>query len=92
MSEHRLSREEEIALLILRYLEDHPQAKDTIEGISQWWLAREGSRYTRAEVQRAVTRLLDEDLIVTTQPQGSPHCYAANPQKLEEISKILRGS
>ena len=92
MSEHRLSREEKIALQILRYMEEHPQAKDTIEGISQWWLAHEGGRYRLTEVERAMSRLVAEGLIVANKRKGSARCYGANPRKLEAISKILKGS
>jgi hypothetical protein len=92
MSEHRLSKEEKIALQILRYMEKHPQAKDTIEGISQWWLAHEGDRYRLNEVEHALSRLVAEGLILTSERKGSARCYSASPQKLEAISKILSGS
>jgi hypothetical protein len=92
MSEGQTSREERIALQILRYMEEHPQAKDTIEGISQWWLAREAGEYRLADVERAVTRLVAKDLIVTNNRKGSARCYGANPRRLEAISKILKSS
>jgi len=91
MVERQPSREAQIVRGILQYLHDHPQAKDTVEGISQWWLPREAG-YTTAEVDRAVTQLISEGLIVTTQRKGSPQCYAANPSRLGSISKFLKGS
>jgi hypothetical protein len=91
MSEHRSSNEEKIARQILRYVDEHPQAKDTIEGISQWWLTHEGGRYKVGEVERAVLRLVSADLIVANERKGSARCYGANPRKLEAISKILNG-
>jgi hypothetical protein len=90
MSEQPRSAEERIALRILAYLEEHPQAKDTIEGISQWWLAGEGSQHKIAGLERALAHLLSKKLIVSTQGKGLPRCYAVNPAKLEEISKMLR--
>jgi hypothetical protein len=90
MSEQPRSAEERIALRILAYLEEHPQAKDTIEGIWQWWLAGEGGKLRIAELERALSDLLAKKLIVSTQGKGLPQCYAVNPAKLEEISKILR--
>jgi hypothetical protein len=33
--------------------------------------------------------LVSRDLIAATQLKGSPPCYAANPKKLEEISRML---
>jgi hypothetical protein len=90
MSEQPGSAEEKIALRILAYLEEHPQAKDTIEGISQWWLAGEGDKPKIAELERALSDLVSKKLMVSTQGKGLPRCYAVNPEKLEEISKILR--
>jgi len=90
MVERQSSREVQIVRGILQYLQDHPKAKDTVEGISQWWLPREAG-YTPAEVDRAVSQLLSEGLIVTTQHKGSPQCYAANPSRLGSIAKLLKG-
>ena len=66
MSEPSHSEEEKIALQILAYLKEHPQAKDTIEGISQWWLGSGGRKYRPSDVERAVFSLLSRDLLVST--------------------------
>ncbi|WP_460036182.1 hypothetical protein [Methylothermus subterraneus] len=45
-----------IAAEIEAYLERHPQAADTLEGIRDWWLSsRSGSP---EEIQRALERLI----------------------------------
>jgi len=90
MSEQPSSAEDRISLRILAYLREHPQAKDTIEGISQWWLAGEGARPRLVELERALESLYSKKLILSTEGQGLPRCYAMNQVKLEEISKILR--
>jgi hypothetical protein len=90
MSEDARSAEEEIALQILEYLKDHPQAKDTIEGISQWWLRLGEAKHRLADVEAALACLLSRDLIVSTQLKGSPQFYAVNAEKLKEISRILK--
>ena len=51
---------------ILRYLEENTSAKDTLEGIAQWWLLREWSKRKVVEVEGAVSLLLSKDLIVET--------------------------
>lgn len=40
---------------ILNYLRDHPDAEDTVEGISQWWVGE-----TRAVVEKALCILVRE--------------------------------
>lgn len=81
--------EEKIAQEILSYLDHHPEAKDTLDGIAQWWLLREWSERKLAEVERAVLLLLSKDLIVETRRQGLPPIYRLNHDKLAEISAIL---
>ena len=81
----------ELARTILRYLESFPRAKDTREGIAQWWLLREWSERKLMDVQRAIDFLLSEGLIIETRMEGAAPFYRVNPEKWEEIRKILGG-
>jgi hypothetical protein len=83
---------QDIAREILRYLEHYPEAKDTIDGINQWWLRREGSKRLRRDVEQAVALLLSQGLILETRRPGVPPFYQLNPQQRAAISKILKGS
>jgi len=80
----------ELARSILRYLDEHPEANDTLDGIAQWWLLREWSERKVMDVQRAVGFLLSKDLVVEARIGRSPPFYRVNQEKSEEISKILR--
>ena len=82
-------QEEEIGRSILRYLQEHPDAKDTLEGIAQWWVLKEWSALRFAAVERAVTILLAKDLIVETRREGSPPYYRLNQDKKRLISRII---
>ena len=46
---------------ILEYLETHPQATDTLEGIARFWLS--GTCDDREQVERIVTDLVDRGLM-----------------------------
>jgi hypothetical protein len=78
-----------LALTILRYLEKHPDAKDTLEGIEEWWLLREGTKGGLAEVESAVSFLLSKDLLVETRREGLPPYFQLNQNKQSEVSRIL---
>lgn len=82
----------DIAWAILRYLESHPEAKDTLDGIAHWWLRREWSERLLGDVERAVALLVSRGLVLETQRQGVPPYYGLNPQKQGEISRLLRDS
>ncbi len=86
------AKELEIARAILRYLRSHPEAKDTLDGIAQWWLLREWTERRVAEVERAVSFLVTEELVLQTGRIGLPPYYQLNHQKGTEISEILESS
>jgi Fe2+ or Zn2+ uptake regulation protein len=45
-----------VAEAVVRYLDEHPDAADTVEGIAQWWLPASWCVDTRT-VQSALARL-----------------------------------
>lgn len=48
---------------ILRYLTENPGARDTFEGIAEWWLLEHDIRTATEKVRRAVGRLVSEGLL-----------------------------
>lgn len=72
------SAERETARAILRYLVKHPEAKDTLEGIAQWWLGGGISR--RVNVERAVSLLLSRGLVLETRRKGLSPFYQLVPK------------
>jgi hypothetical protein len=82
----------DIAREILRYLDHHPEAKDTLDGIAQWWLRREQGTPVLGDVEGAVSWLCSRGLLLETRRPGVPPYYRLNPQQREATSKILRGT
>ena len=82
----------DLAREILRYLEGHPAAKDTVDGIAQWWLRRVGGAHGRRDVERAVALLCSHDLILETRRTGLPPYYQRNPQQRGAIARLLTGA
>jgi hypothetical protein len=89
--EPEAATERDIAWQILRHLEQHPAAKDTLDGIAQWWLRPERSDPSREEVEGAVAFLISRGFLLETRRPGVPPYYQLNDKRREEISKLLKG-
>jgi hypothetical protein len=59
---------------ILRYLLEHPEAQDTIDGIADWWLTERIVRQGIAEVEIALSHLVERGLVdVAVREDGKRH-------------------
>ncbi len=57
---------------IVSYLESHPDARDTPEGIRRWWLVAVSGEFTDMEVIAALAQLLQHDRVTRmTLPDGT---------------------
>ena len=75
---------------ILRYLIEHPEAKDTTNGILRWWLPRGGMDRAEEEVQEVLDTLVARGWLTQRQTITSQKLYGMNKEKLEEIKLFLR--
>ena len=80
-----------IAREILRYLDLNPEAKDTLDGIAQWWLRRAPSAQVLQDVERAVIWMLGQGVLLESRRPGMPPYYRLHPQPRETITKFLKG-
>lgn len=85
-------KETEIARAILHYLQVHPDAKDTLEGIAQWWLLKEWTERRFQQIEASISLLVSKGLVVERRREGLPPYYWLNRAKQEEISRILNGT
>lgn len=61
----------ETAERILSYLEDHPQAADTVRGVQSWWLRERVPRVSEAVVAEALEKLVARGYLMSqTTPGG----------------------
>ena len=55
--------QDEIDRAVFRYLEAHPSAADTLEGITEWWLERRRVVIAVEAVTTALERLIGQGLV-----------------------------
>ncbi len=78
---------------ILRYLIEHPDAKDTIEGITRWWIPPQrprGGEWKREVVQGAMDELVARGWIVRRETTPSHVVYGLDKQHLTTIANSVR--
>jgi hypothetical protein len=73
---------------ILRYLLEHPDAKDTVTGVLHWWVP---THPPEASVQEALEVLVAQGWLTQRQTITSQPLYGLNTEKLEEIKAYLHG-
>jgi hypothetical protein len=78
-----------VSLKILRYLEQHPDAADTLEGIVEWWVPKQSIYEEERVVQQALDQMVKQKLILTTESSSARKHYRLNTECLDEIRRII---
>jgi hypothetical protein len=79
-----------IAREILTYLEKHPEAQDTLDGILQNWFSDRKDRYKPTVVREVVKDLVLEGTILEEKTQGSNTVYRLNLAKRNKMKKLSK--
>jgi len=74
--------EEELTSAVLRYLAENPRAMDTLEGIAEWWIARQQIRVEVTTLARVLRRLAERGLLEVT-GSGEYARYSLKPDRHE---------
>jgi hypothetical protein len=74
---------------IVQYMTRHPEARDTLSGIRDWWLPP-GSSYTSVELHEALDTLTAWGWLVKYALVGETVVYGVAEAALEQANKFLR--
>ena len=74
---------------VLSYMLENTAAKDTLEGIVEWWLLERKIERSTAEVKSVLDELTAKDLIVELRAPDSRIHYQINRSKQTEIVALL---
>ena len=78
-----------LAYEVFSYLSQHPEAQDTVEGITKWWLLEQRIRHSVAEVTAVLSEFVAQELIITRCGMDGQIHYRVNPKKQREIRRRL---
>lgn len=70
---------------ILRYLIEHPDVQDTLEGIVQWWILEERLKDSLDNVRQTMLVLEEMEFVMSHQAGDGRVHYMLNREKLAEI-------
>ena len=74
------------------YLHSYPDAKDTAEGIANWWLRARGANVDQSDVKEALNDLLATGCLTVTGSLSSHRIYGLNPLRRTELQQLLESS
>ncbi len=75
------------AQAILDYLRRNPEAQDTVDGISQWWLPREQLAPRTAAIRKALQELIEAKLISEHHGKDAQISYRITTLGLQQSEK-----
>jgi Fe2+ or Zn2+ uptake regulation protein len=68
----------QMAEAIKRYLQQHPQAADTLDGVVNWWLLRQRYETATSIVGKALNQLVEQGELTTITTTGGKTIYRLN--------------
>jgi hypothetical protein len=83
-------RASRIASEVLLYLVEHPDAQDTLQGITDWWLMERRIKEQSALVQAALAELVANGLVVEEKRAGVQTRYRINRDRYAAIMEITK--
>lgn len=81
----------DIAHEILAYLLDHPKARDTIDGIVDWWLLEQEIKWQKEMVKEVLEELVGRGMVLEYKGEDSRIHYRLNQERHNEIKSFLAG-
>jgi hypothetical protein len=74
---------------ILQYLIDNPNAQDTVEGITTWWLLVRTIKHQTVLVKEALAMLVADGLVIAHEGSDSRTYYKLNLRRRKKIISLL---
>ena len=75
---------------ILRYLQEHPSAKDTAQGIAKWWVTSESQTISHVQLNKVLENLVTKGVLGKLDiRQGTPLYFLDKRMAPADLKKLL---
>jgi hypothetical protein len=78
--------------LLLGYLYTHSDAKDSAEGITNWWLRARGVMVNETDVEEALNELVMSGWLTATDRSTSHPIYGLNRARIVELQELFEST
>jgi hypothetical protein len=85
-----MKNKSQIGYQILAYLVEHPEARDTLEGILEWWLFERQIKLQLPRVKEAISELVAKGFILEKKEFNSHIHFQINTSKYKEIQELFK--
>ena len=85
-----IARNRIVAREILQYLIEHPNGKDTMEGILKYWIPKARVGREEEEIKEALDFLVSKGWMRERKASPFERIYGLNKELLEEMEAFLR--
>ncbi len=82
--------EQKIEYEILNYLSRQPAAKDTFQGIAEWWVLKQRIDEAVEMVSRVLDLLVSKGFVIIKQYRDGNKFFQINEAKSREIQAVLQ--
>ena len=79
-----------VVIRLLRYVKEHPQAKDTCKGIVKWWFGENDDTRNSEEVQQALDWLVACGWFTARTLTETDILYGAQKDQLKNMIRFLK--
>jgi hypothetical protein len=83
------SLHDDLAVDILEYMVENPNAMDEAEGILAWWFSRERIKAGLAKLEVILNDLASQGLVVAYPLPGERVAYSVNKERIDDIVRII---
>ncbi len=81
--------QDDLAVDILEYMVENPNAMDEADGILAWWFSRERIKAGLARLEVILSDLVSRGLVVAYPLTGERIAYSVNKERIDDIVRII---